>query len=62
MFDGQTGSMKTITNKLAGLSGVTDKLSANFLEYSSSTGDDVSKQPSGDIGNFTATIHMNPKF
>ena len=46
-FDSRTGAMKMITNKLAGLSGRTDKVTQRFMEYSSSTGDKVDKQPSG---------------
>ena len=52
-FDPKTGAMKMITNKLAGLSGRSDKLTQRFMEYSSSTGDKVDKQPSG---NFTFTL------
>ena len=48
-FDPRTGAMKMITNKLAGLSGRSDKLTQRFVEYSSSTGDKVDKQPSGNI-------------
>ncbi|XP_063690730.1 lysosomal alpha-mannosidase-like [Bolinopsis microptera] len=44
VFDGQTGSLKSVTNKV---SGSTDKLSAKFLEYRSNTGDSLSKQASG---------------
>ena len=46
-FDSRTGAMKMVTNKLAGLSGMTDKVTQRFMEYSSSTGDKVDKQPSG---------------
>ena len=48
-FDSKTGAMKMITNKLAGLSGKSDKLTQRFMEYSSSTGDKVDKQPSGNL-------------
>ncbi|XP_063677322.1 lysosomal alpha-mannosidase-like isoform X2 [Bolinopsis microptera] len=46
-FDSRTGAMKMITNKLAGLSGRSDKLTQRFMEYSSSPGDKVDNQPSG---------------
>ncbi|KAL5264156.1 hypothetical protein ACHWQZ_G005288 [Mnemiopsis leidyi] len=46
-FDPRTGAMKMITNKLAGMSGRSDKVTQRFMEYSSSTGDKVDKQPSG---------------
>ena len=46
-FDADTGAMKRIVNKLAGLSGVHDSLTQRFMEYASSTGDEADTQPSG---------------
>ena len=44
VFDGSTGSLKSITNKQSGQS---DKITPRFLEYRSNTGDNLSKQASG---------------
>ena len=44
VFDGITGSLKTVTNKLTGNS---EEITAKFLEYRSNTGDSVSQQASG---------------